>query len=203
MTDNWAAYLRRRQKWMRGSKGRPAGGSNKAAAQAQADGGRGLFGGAVGDWWDERVVSINRRWVRFQLDSAKTAGKNGRIKGKKARSEPAASKATKVSAPAPTTTPSAAPGETHSMRSETATKHASVSILSRRAGWRPSWSPKQDSREHTKEHRSQAALDASDPARPREDEEPVSGEVSWWRPFHRASNKADGAQKAESEREAL
>jgi hypothetical protein len=59
MTNLWGGYLKKRQKWMRES-------SAKSADSA----GDSLVNSA-GSWWDERVTSLNKKWVSWQIRSAK------------------------------------------------------------------------------------------------------------------------------------
>lgn len=94
MTDNWARYLRLRNKWMRGSGG---------AKKAKGGGGGGAdasgWGDAVGQWWDERVVSANKQWVAFQIQSAKGSQRPTKQAASKQGAGKAASKAARVEAP--------------------------------------------------------------------------------------------------------
>jgi hypothetical protein len=65
MTDRWSVYLRKRRQWMRGSQG-------KAAASGPS------WGGSIGQWWDERVASVNQGWVSFQISNAKAQAGKGK-----------------------------------------------------------------------------------------------------------------------------
>lgn len=66
MTRVWSSYLKWRQKTMRSS--------SKARRSQSAKPDEGWSAGvasAVGDWWDERVVTTQGAWVRWQINSAK------------------------------------------------------------------------------------------------------------------------------------
>ena len=86
MTDTWAAYLRRRQQWMRGAQrgaqSKPAKKSVTKGASGGGGGGGGSGGGGGGEglanalthWIDERVVTTKSQWVSFQLERSRKQG---------------------------------------------------------------------------------------------------------------------------------
>jgi len=68
MTDNWAKYLRQRQKWMRSSSSSSSTMRNKEASS---------WAGRIQSRWDLTIAGLNQAWVRWQISSTKTGGKKG------------------------------------------------------------------------------------------------------------------------------
>ena len=66
-TDNWAKYLRQRQRWLKGSSAK-----GKPGSKAGKGGGGGGWLDGVHLWWDVRVSQVNKGWVKYQLESAKS-----------------------------------------------------------------------------------------------------------------------------------
>jgi len=153
MTDTWAGYLRRRQKWMRGASGKKAPAKKRVAKGGGKAGGGDSYQASwvqeVGHWWDDRVVSTKRAWVSFQIDSAKQgkagskpAGKAAPKAGEKKRGENASSDKDKKAKPSvptskPKRAPTTAPAEVTAGADDADNAHAAASPAFAWMSWRP------------------------------------------------------------------